>query len=88
MPKELDMKDGKKLRGLSRKKLCTVTATDGDRTFIPCIGNGKPSSERLANPIKPGTLIVDDGEKSHASLCRKLNSERESQSRNEDKGAS
>ena len=62
-------KDGKKLRGISRNKLCIVTATDGNRTFIAYIGNGKPSAKRL---------IVDDGEKSHASLCRKLNSERES----------
>ena len=82
MPKGLDMKDGKKLRGLSRNKLCIATATDGNRTFIAYIGNGKPSAKRLieglGNHIKPGTLIVDDGEKSHASLCRKLNSERES----------
>lgn len=82
MRKDLDRKDGKKLRGLSRNKLCIVTATDGDRTFIAYIGNGKPSAKRriggLGNPIKPGTRIVDDGEKSHASLCRTLNSERES----------
>lgn len=82
MPKDLDRKDGKKLRGLSRNKLCIVTATDGSRTFIAYIGNGKPSAKRLieglGNHIKPGTLIVDDGEKSHAALCRKLNSERES----------
>lgn len=38
MPKDLDRKDGKKLRGLSRNKLCIVTATDGSRTFIAYIG--------------------------------------------------
>ena len=40
-------KDGKKLRGISRNKLCIVTATDGNRTFIAYIGNGKPSAKRL-----------------------------------------
>ena len=31
--------DGKKLRRLSRNKLCILTGTDGNRTFIAYMGN-------------------------------------------------
>ena len=80
MPKDQKDKEGKKLRGLSNNKLCIVTATDGTHTFLACIGRGKPSARRLVGGLKghiiPGTLIVDDGEKSHCALCRELGSER------------
>ena len=82
MPKDLKKKEGNKLRGLSNNKLCIATATDGTHTFLACIGNGKPSARRLAGGlrghIRPGTLIVDDGEKSHKYLCSELESKRKS----------
>lgn len=82
MPKNLKKKDGKKMRGLSGNKLCIVTATDGTHTFLAYIGNGKPSAKRLIRGLKdhirPGTLIIDDGEKTHRALCSELDSERKS----------
>ena len=70
------------MRGLSGNKLCIVTATDGTHTFLAYIGNGKPSAKRLIGGLKDhirsGTLIIDDGEKTHRALCFELDSERKS----------
>lgn len=69
-------KDGKKLRGLSRNKICVATAVDGRHNMLfVASGNGKPSEERLLkafeNHIKEGSTIVHDGEKSHGALIEK-----------------
>lgn len=70
--------DGKKLRGLSRNKICVATAVDEKHNmlFIAC-GKGKPSDERLLkafeNHIREGSTIVHDGEKSHRALIGKYN---------------
>ena len=82
MPKDLKRKGGKKLRGLSGNRLCIVTVTDVTHTFLAYIGNGKPSAKRLIEGLKdhirPGTLMINDGEKSHCALCFDLVSERKS----------
>ncbi len=72
----LTRKDGKKLRGLSRNKICVATAVDErhNMLFVAC-GKGKPSEARLLEAfdrhIMEGATIVHDGEKSHNALIAK-----------------
>ena len=74
-------KDGTKLNGLSRNKICVCCAVDsnGNSLFIQS-GRGKPSAEETWNAygthIKPGSTLIHDGENSHAQLIEylKLNS--------------
>ena len=83
-------RDGTLPKGLSRNKLCIVTATDGERAVVVWAGYGKPSGRRvlraLEGHVKPGSRMIDDGEKSHAVLCERLGVERESHPTSETKG--
>ena len=48
MPKDQTKKqDGKHYRGLSRNKICVVTATDGVNVFLAVCGRAKPSRARI-----------------------------------------
>ena len=73
MPKDVIRKEGKKLRGLSRNKICIITAVDEHGHLLICAkGNGKPSKDKIKevfeNHIKKNSTIVHDGEKSHSIL--------------------
>lgn len=66
-------------RGLSKNKICIVVAIDIYKNMVAIIcGHGKPSSKRIEDAlllhIKPGSLIIHDGERAHLSLIEKLNS--------------
>ena len=69
--------NGKFKRGLSKEKICVICATDLRDTVIVRGRYGKPSSgeilEALKDRIEPGSLLVHDGENSHAALVKALN---------------
>ena len=92
MPKDLNRDEkGRLLRGLSRNNLCVMTFTDGTRTVLIADGTGKPSRKRMKKlipHIKQGSLMSDDGEKSHAVLTEELNLTREVHKSAETKGLS
>jgi transposase-like protein len=89
-PSRVVRRDGRKLRGLSRNKICVMSATDGVRTVLIPGGTGKPSAGRIARAlgmhIFPGSALVDDGEKSHCGLAALLGLERHSHPTSETKG--
>ncbi len=73
MPKDESRKsDGKHYRGLSRNKICVVTATDGTDVFLAVCGRAKPSRARILDAfeghIKNGSVLIHDGENSHKIL--------------------
>ena len=73
----LAKKDGKRLRGLSRSKICIVVAIDIHKNMVAIIsGHGKPSSGRimaaLESHITEGSHIIHDGDHSHYKLIEKL----------------
>lgn len=63
---------GRKLRGLSRDKMCVAGATDGDKTVLYVTGLGKPTSSKIAKAIGPhvtaGSMMIDDKEPAHRRL--------------------
>jgi transposase-like protein len=70
--------DGKRLRGLSRNKICIGIGCDRNgHSYFTNEGLGKTSSTRtmaaFKGHIKPGSHLVHDMEKSHRRLVRKLN---------------
>lgn len=67
----------KRLRGLSRTKICIVVAIDSYKNMIAIIcGHGKPSSSRIYKTVKdhiePNSTIIHDGEKAHNKLIQEL----------------
>ena len=73
MPKDQTKKqDGKHYRGLSRNKICVVTATDGVNVFLAVCGRAKPSRARILEAfeghMKNGSVLIHDGENSHKIL--------------------
>ena len=73
MPKDESRKsDGKHYRGISRNKICVVTATDGTDVFLAVCGRAKPSRARILDAfeghIKSGSVLIHDGENSHKIL--------------------
>ena len=77
MPKNQTKKpDGKHYRGLSRNKICVVTATDGINVFLAVCGRGKPSRARILKSfeghMKRGSVLIHDGENSHKILTETL----------------
>ena len=73
MPKNQTKKpDGKHHRGLSRNKICVVTATDGINIFLAVYGRAKPPQAKilkmLEGHIKNGSMLIHDGENSHKIL--------------------
>ena len=92
MPRDLVRKNGRKLAGLSRNVCCIFTATDEEHTVLIANGFGKPSMARtreaLESHIRHGSMMVDDGEKSHSVLVRELGLRRESHPTSETRGLS
>lgn len=72
---------GERLRGLSRNQLCIGVATDKTHSLFLLEGAGKPSQkktyETFCNHIRPGSVLIHDGEKSHNKLIEYLNLESE-----------
>ena len=72
------LKDGKKLRGISRNKLCVAVAIDNSNNIvILCENTSKPSLKStyttMKNHIKPGSTLIHDSEHSHSILVSELN---------------
>ena len=72
------LKDGKKLRGISRNKICTAVAVDDSGTMLIRVEwVSKPSNRStlaaLENHIQEGSTLIHDGEKSHNTLIMKRN---------------
>lgn len=69
-------KDGKKLRGISRNKICVVTLVSKDKVIILVEHTSKPSFRStyntLSNRIIEGSTLYHDDEKSHSILVDKL----------------
>lgn len=70
-------KDGKKLRGISKNKICVAVAMDEDSLYIKVEPTSKPSDtstwNALGKIIQPGSHLIHDKERSHGILERKLN---------------
>ncbi len=69
--------DGKKLRGISRNKICVGVALDKDSLFIKVENTSKPSKlstwNTLGSVIEKGSHLIHDKEKSHNILIERLN---------------
>ena len=74
--KERVAKDGKKLRGISKNLIAIGIATDGKRMYAVVEWASKPSRIRTCalfkDHIKPGSVLVHDGDNSHSKLIREL----------------
>ena len=85
-------KDGKRLRGISRNKICVGVATDGRNTAAFCENVSKPSKKStltaFAKCIEPGSVLVHDGDNSHSSLIKALRLTSETHPTSETKGMS
>jgi hypothetical protein len=69
--------DGKRLRGLSRNKICiAVGCDDFGRSFYARAGLGKPSTKRAMEAYGPhirnGSLLIHDMEKARRKLVQEL----------------
>lgn len=75
-PGDMETKEGKKLRGLSRNLVCVATAYDGHRLYMKACGLGKPGRKEILGAfrghVSKGSTLVHDGERSHALLVREL----------------
>lgn len=73
---EVETKDGRRLRGLSRNQFCVCSATDGKRCVLRLCGVGKPSSAKAmkayGDAIEPGSTLIHDGDNSHDALVNAL----------------
>ena len=72
------LKDGKKLKGISRNKIAVACAFDNhDHLYIKVEYTSKPSDtstwDALGSHIQPGSHLIPDGERSHGVLIRNLN---------------
>ena len=72
-----ELRDGKKLRGISRNKIAVIVAFDDhDHLYIKVENTSKPSDkstyESMDGHIKCGSHLVHDGERSHGVLIRKF----------------
>lgn len=71
-------KDEKKLRGISKNKICVATALDDHNHFLFIVEHTSKPSDRsrwnaLGKHIKPESHLIHDGERSHGILIRRLN---------------
>ncbi len=79
--RDIETKDGKKLRGLSRNQICIGIGFDGTNILAIVEGVGKTSSQKIKNVFKnhieTGSKLIHDDEKSHNELlkCLKLKDE-------------
>lgn len=83
-------KDRKKLRGISRNKICVGVAVSKEGCIILCENTNKPSMEStwrtFKDHIMPGSIIVHDGENSHSVLIERLHLKSEVHTTKETKG--
>ena len=79
---EIQTKDGKKLRGLSRNKYCIGIGCDSTQVYCVIEGKGKTSDNKTLKAFKEHieerSHLIHDNEKSHNSLVAELNLESES----------
>ena len=91
-PSDLFLRYGEKLRGLSRNVHCIFTATDGEKTILIATGFGKPSFDKVRAALMPhvkrGSVMIDDGERSHSLLVKELGVRRIVHPTSETKGLS
>lgn len=78
VPSKEILKDGKKLRGISKNKICVATALDDHNHFLFIVEHTSKPSDRstwnaLGKHIKPESHLIHDGERSHGILIRRLN---------------
>lgn len=70
------VKDGKKLRGLSKNQICLGIAYDGRYVYARVEGFGKTfqkkTKDTFINHIKAGSHLIHDKEKSHKILIKEL----------------
>ena len=71
------IKDGKKLRGISRNKIAVATGIDDNGNILIIVEHtSKPSDtstlKAYESHIKPNSHLIHDGEKSHNILVEKL----------------
>ena len=68
--------NGMKLRGISGNVISVACGTDGVHSFFIDEHTSKPSKqstwESYSGHIKPGTLIIHDGENSHSVLIERI----------------
>lgn len=71
------LKEGKKLRGISRNKMCICATTDGIHSIYLASGTSKLSNkaalQTYGKHIIVGSTIIHDGDSSHQILVDKLN---------------
>lgn len=90
---ETEIVDGKKLRGISRNKICVAAAYDDHgHMYLAVEGTSKPSRkttwEALGKHIKPGSKLIHDGDNSHGILVERLHLTEEVHTTSETKGLS
>lgn len=79
MSKDEIKKDNKKLRGISKNKICVCTAIEKDlsKSIIIVTNTSKPSKRSALTAyglhIKAGSTIIHDEENSHQALIDSLN---------------
>lgn len=82
--------DGKMPRGISKNKICIVTATDGKTAVFFATEASKPSKKAvfsaLGGNIAPGSTLVHDGDNSHSLLIERLSLKSEVHKTSETKG--
>ena len=68
---------GKKMRGLSRNKICIVLMNDGEHVLAVKCGFGRPKEKQYYNTcwrhIKEGSTLIHDEEHVHNVLIKELN---------------
>lgn len=73
---EVVYKDGKKLRGISRNKICIATGTDGNKSFFILAGRGKLTKNKAMAAYVPhitaGSYLIHDNENSHIRIIEEL----------------
>jgi hypothetical protein len=89
-PSKVKTKDGKKLRGISRNKICVGVAMDNESLYIKVENTSKPSDYSTWNTfgtiIEKGSHLIHDKEKSHNILIKRLNLTSEAYDTNITKG--
>ena len=74
--KDTVLKDGKKLRGISKNKLCVASLYDFKSVLLLVEYTSKPSFKSTYNTlisrIKEGSTLIHDKEKTHSILVNKL----------------
>lgn len=84
LKKDIEIKNGKKLRGISRNQYCIGIGYDKKSIIAIVEGLGKPTynstNETFSTHIEKGSKLIHDDEKSHKSLVKDLNLVNESYS--------